>query len=144
MRNANTLVVGLGEVGSALSQVLRRTGRVLEHDIERCEFDEPIGVMHLCIPFTRQADFEAIRAFLHPAVQAGTDDHQQHRRSGDQPRDIAKQALVPIAYSPVRGKHVRMAEDLLKYRKFVAGSDDNTRESRRRTLSRGRNDYSVH
>ena len=59
MRNANTLVVGLGEVGSALSQVLRRTGRVLEHDLERCEFDEPIGVMHLCIPFTRQADFEA-------------------------------------------------------------------------------------
>ena len=59
MRNANTLVVGLGEVGSALSQVLRRTGRVFEHDIERCEFDEPIGVMHLCIPFTRPADFEA-------------------------------------------------------------------------------------
>ena len=47
MRSAIPLVVGLGEVGSALSQVLRRTGRVLEHDIERCEFDEPIGVMHL-------------------------------------------------------------------------------------------------
>jgi UDP-glucose 6-dehydrogenase len=125
VRNANTLVVGLGEVGSALSQVLRRTGRVFEHDIERCEFDEPISVMHLCIPFTRQADFEAsalsyIQRFkpeltiINSTVVPGTS------------RGIAEQAKTPIAYSPVRGKHVRMAEDLLKYRKFVAGSDDNT------------------
>ncbi len=124
MRNANTLVVGLGEVGSALSQVLRRTGRVLEHDIERCEFDEPIGVMHICIPFTRQADFEAsalsyIQRFkpeltiINSTVVPGTS------------RAIAERAKTPIAYSPVRGKHVRMAEDLLRYRKFVAGSDDN-------------------
>jgi UDP-glucose 6-dehydrogenase len=123
MRHANTLVVGLGEVGSALSQVLRRTGRVFEHDIERREFDEPIGVMHLCIPFTRQADFEAaalayIQRFkpeltiINSTVVPGTS------------RAIAKRAQVPIAYSPVRGKHVRMAEDLLKYRKFVAASDD--------------------
>ena len=123
MRDANTLVVGLGEVGSALSQVLRRTGRVLEHDIERREFDEPIGVMHLCIPFTRQADFEAaalsyIQRFkpeltiINSTVVPGTS------------RAIAKRASAPIAYSPVRGKHVRMAEDLLKYRKFVAGIDD--------------------
>src|SRR6202521_4039617 len=125
MRNAITLVVGLGEVGSALSQVLRRTGRVLEHDIERCEFDEPIGVMHLCIPFPRPADFEAtalsyIKRFkpeltiINSTVVPGTS------------RNIAKKALVPIAYSPVRGKHVRMAEDLLKYRKFVAGTDEDT------------------
>jgi UDP-N-acetyl-D-mannosaminuronate dehydrogenase len=81
--------------------------------------------MHLCIPFTRQADFEAsalsyIQRFkpeltiINSTVVPGTS------------RAIAKRALVPIAYSPVRGKHVRMAEDLLKYRKFVAGSDDNT------------------
>ena len=41
-------------------------------------------------------------------------------------RAIAERASVPIAYSPVRGKHVRMAQDLLKYRKFVAGTDDDT------------------
>ncbi len=125
MRNANTLVVGLGEVGSSLSQVLRRTGRVLEHDIERCEFDEPIGVMHLCIPFARQADFEGVAlsyiqrfkpalTIINSTVVPGTT------------RAIAERAKVPIAYSPVRGKHIRMAEDLLKFRKFVAGTDENT------------------
>jgi UDP-N-acetyl-D-mannosaminuronate dehydrogenase len=120
------LVVGLGEVGSALSQVLRRNGRdVLEHDLERREFDEPISVMHLCFPFTRPADFETaalsyIERFkpeltiINSTVVPGTS------------RRIAEKASRPIAYSPVRGKHIRMADDLLKYRKFVAGTDDAT------------------
>ncbi len=126
MQSAIPLVVGLGEVGSALSQVLKRTGRrILEHDIERREFDEPVGVMHLCFPFTRQDDFEAVAlsyierfkpelTIINSTVVPGTS------------RQIAEKASVPIAYSPVRGKHVRMAEDLLKYRKFVAGTDDKT------------------
>ena len=125
MQSAKPLVVGLGEVGSALSEVLKRTGRVLEHDIERREFDEPVGVMHLCVPFTRQDDFVAIAlsyidrfkpelTIINSTVVPGTS------------RMIAEQASVPIAYSPVRGKHVRMAQDLLKYRKFVAGTDEET------------------
>src|SRR5262249_21274853 len=120
-----TLVVGLGEVGSALSQVLSRSGTVLEHDIEQREFDEPIGTMHICVPFTRQADFEAlavsyVRRFnpeltiINSTVIPGTT------------RAIAERTSTPVAYSPVRGKHVRMAEDLLKYRKFVAASDPAT------------------
>jgi len=123
VQSAIPLVVGLGEVGSALSQVLKRAGRVLEHDIERREIDEPIGVMHLCFPFTRPEDFEAIAlsyierfkpelTIINSTVVPGTS------------RQIAEQASVPIVYSPVRGKHVRMAQDLLKYRKFVAATDD--------------------
>jgi UDP-N-acetyl-D-mannosaminuronate dehydrogenase len=125
VQSAKPLVVGLGEVGSALSEVLKRNGRVLEHDIERREFDEPVGVMHLCFPFTRQDDFVAIAlsyidrfkpelTIINSTVVPGTS------------RMIAEQASVPIAYSPVRGKHVRMAQDLLKYRKFVAGTDEDT------------------
>src|SRR6267378_1366386 len=111
MQSAIPLVVGLGEVGSALSQVLKNAGRVLEHDIERREFDEPIGVMHLCFPFTRQDDFvdtalSYIERFkpeltiINSTVVPGTS------------RLIAEKAAVPIAYSPVRGKHVRMAQDM--------------------------------
>ena len=125
MRKALPLVVGLGEVGSALSRVLGRSGPVLEHDIERREFKEPVGVMHLCVPFTRQSDFEAVAlsyierfkpelTIINSTVVPGTS------------RAIAQRASVPIAYSPVRGKHVAMAQDLLRYRKFVAGTDDQT------------------
>jgi hypothetical protein len=125
VQSAVPLIVGLGEVGSALAQVLKRSGRILEHDIERREFDEPVGVMHLCFPFTRQTDFEAIAlsyierfkpelTIINSTVVPGTS------------RAIAERASVPIAYSPVRGKHARMVDDLLKYRKFVAGTDDKT------------------
>jgi len=51
-KKGKTLVVGLGEVGGALAVVLERTTPILKHDIEPRNFDEPIGVMHLCFPFT--------------------------------------------------------------------------------------------
>jgi UDP-glucose 6-dehydrogenase len=106
--------------------VLKRNGgRIFEHDIEKREFDAPIGVMHLCFPFTRPAEFEAIAlsyidrfkphlTIINSTVVPGTS------------RAIAEKSSAPIAYSPVRGKHIRMADDLLKYRKFVAGTDDET------------------
>jgi UDP-glucose 6-dehydrogenase len=79
--------------------------------------------MHLCFPFTRQDDFEDLAlsyierfkpelTIINSTVIPGTS------------RAIAERASVPIVYSPVRGKHVRMAQDLLKYRKFVAATDD--------------------
>ena len=59
-KEGRTLVVGLGEVGGALAEVLERTGPILKHDLERREFSDPIEVMHLCLPFTRKEQFEEI------------------------------------------------------------------------------------
>ena len=114
-----TLVVGLGEVGGALAEVLERKRPVLKHDIERREFHEPIGTMHICIPFQSRSQFEAssvdyINRFkpeltiINSTVIPGTT------------RSIAEKTGRPVAYSPVRGKHVKMAHDLLHYFKFVA------------------------
>ncbi len=123
MRNkARTLVVGLGEVGGALAQVLERAGPVLRHDIERRDFDESIGVMHLCFPFDSAQRFEEIAqsyierfkpelTIVNSTVIPGTT------------RAIERRSGRPVAFSPVRGKHVRMAEDLLRYKKFVAAAD---------------------
>jgi hypothetical protein len=121
--NNKTLVVGLGEVGGALAEVLERKHPILKHDIERREFTDPIGVMHICIPFVSRAQFEPlaieyIRRFnpaltiINSTVLPGTT------------RSIAKKTGAPVAYSPVRGKHVKMAKDLLHYVKFVAASED--------------------
>jgi len=117
-----TLVVGLGEVGGALADVLDATRPVLRHDIEPREFKDPIGIMHICIPFTSNAQFEPlaidyIRRFkpeltiINSTVLPGTT------------RSIAEKTGAPVAYSPVRGKHVKMAKDLLHYVKFVAASE---------------------
>ena len=121
--NSRTLVVGLGEVGSALVEVLERKGPVLKHDIERREFNEPIGVMHICIPFISRPQFEPlameyIRRFkpeltiINSTVLPGTT------------RSISEKTASPVAYSPVRGKHVKMAKDLLHYVKFVAAGEE--------------------
>ena len=39
MEHGETLIVGLGEVGAALAEVIERRSPVLRHDIEPREFD---------------------------------------------------------------------------------------------------------
>ncbi len=122
MEQGEILFVGLGEVGSALAEVIERHVPVLRHDIEPREFDARIGVMHICIPFQSSAQFEDaacayIRRFtpaltiVNSTVLPGT--------TGA----LARRSGTPVAYSPVRGKHVRMAQDLLRYVKYVAAAD---------------------
>jgi UDP-glucose 6-dehydrogenase len=123
LNNSKTLVVGLGEVGGALAEVLEHKHPILKHDIERRDFSDPIGIMHICIPFVSRAQFEPlaleyIRRFkpqltiINSTVLPGTT------------RSISEKTASPVVYSPVRGKHVKMAKDLLHYVKFVAASEE--------------------
>ena len=122
MKRGKTLVVGLGEVGGALAAVLDREEPVLRLDVQPVEIKEPIGIMHICIPFQKRGDFEAatiayIKRFspaltiINSTVLPGTT------------RSIAEKSGGAVAYSPVRGKHVRMENDMLHYDKFVAAFD---------------------
>src|SRR5260370_29285227 len=109
-----TLVVGLGEVGAALAAILDRTETVLRHDLERVKIEEPVGIMHLCIPFQSPHQFETVAlgyisrfqpalTIINITVVPGTT------------RSIAQKTDSAVAYSPVRGKHVRMQEDMIRY-----------------------------
>jgi hypothetical protein len=124
-QHGETLIIGLGEVGAALGEVLERRSPVLRHDIEPREFDAPIGVMHICIPFRTGAEFEEVVCgytkrfdpsliIVNSTVLPGT--------TGA----LARRTGKPVAYSPVRGKHVHMAKDLLRYVKYVAAASDET------------------
>jgi UDP-N-acetyl-D-mannosaminuronate dehydrogenase len=119
---ARTLVVGLGEVGGALAAVLDRKETVLRHDLDRVKIEEPIGTMHLCIPFQSPHQFETVAlgyisrfkpdlTIINSTVIPGTT------------RSIAEKSGSAVAYSPVRGKHVKMEQDLLHYVKFVAAPE---------------------
>lgn len=123
MSNGTTLVVGIGEVGRPLAEVLERSGPVLRHDLEPREFDAPIGVMHICFPFRDRSTFVAtaldyIRRFqpaltiVNSTVVPGTT------------RAIASSSGMPVCYSPVRGKHIEMASALTRYVKFVAAPQE--------------------
>jgi len=105
-----------------LAEVLDRAEPVLRHDIESRDFTDPVSVMHICIPFKKSADFEGIAlsyikrfkpslTIINSTVVPGTT------------RSIANACGLPVAYSPIRGKHVRMVDDLIRYVKFVAAAD---------------------
>jgi UDP-N-acetyl-D-mannosaminuronate dehydrogenase len=123
VENRKTLVVGIGEVGGPLADIVERVTPVLRHDLEPVVFDDPIGVMHVCIPFKSREQFEPavleyitrfkpVLTIINSTVVPGTT------------RSIAQQSGARVAYSPVRGKHARMREDMLRYNKFVAALND--------------------
>jgi UDP-N-acetyl-D-mannosaminuronate dehydrogenase len=119
-----TAVVGLGEVGQALLDLIDNTSTPVRGiDIDPVELPErgSVDVMHVCFPF-EIPDFvgEAARyiALLDPGltvvnstVGIGTT------------RAIYERTGARIAHSPVRGKHVRMVAELVSYVKYIGGID---------------------
>ncbi len=135
MDHGETLIVGLGEVGSALAEVIERSRPVLRHDLEPRSFDQPIDVMHICIPYHERREFEdavcGYIARLRPRLTIINSTVLPGTTSA-----IARRAGGAVAYSPVRGKHVRMAEDLLRYVKYVASPDADAAARARRHFER--------
>jgi UDP-N-acetyl-D-mannosaminuronate dehydrogenase len=119
-----TAVVGLGEVGGPLLELVERAGHTaFGIDIEPTTLPAKgeVDIMHVCFPF-EIPDFvgEAVRyvellepglTVLNSTIALGTT-REVHGRTG-----------APIAYSPVRGKHARMVEELTHYVKYVGGID---------------------
>ena len=122
------MVVGLGEIGKPLLDVLSRSYKAIGVDIvPQAESPGDIDVMHVCYPF-RIHDFigetaRYIQRFnpgltvIHSTVAVGTT------------RAVAERTGAAVVNSPVRGKHTRMAADLLHYDKFVGGVDTAAAES---------------
>jgi UDP-N-acetyl-D-mannosaminuronate dehydrogenase len=118
-----TLIIGLGEVGGPLRTVLQRQ----DHETIGVEFEPssiaaPIGIMHICFPFIDQGQFQdAVIVYAHKCdpevivinstVVPGTT------------RAIENACGIPCVYSPVRGKHTEMLDELCTYVKFVAGTN---------------------
>jgi UDP-N-acetyl-D-mannosaminuronate dehydrogenase len=113
-------------VGGPLLELIQRSGRnVVGVDIDPTSMPErgTVDVLHVCIPFEID-DFvgEAARyvellqpqlTIVNSTVAIGTT------------RAIGERTGTPVAYSPIRGKHARMLEELTKYVKFI-GADDET------------------
>jgi UDP-N-acetyl-D-mannosaminuronate dehydrogenase len=123
MRN-RVVVIGLGEIGRPLLELIEEAGMTAAGiDVDTADLPTrgTVGVMHVCIPFeiddfvgevARYAgQLEPELIVVNSTVSVGTT-RAIHERTG-----------VPAANSPVRGKHVRMHDDLLHYDKFVGGVD---------------------
>jgi UDP-N-acetyl-D-mannosaminuronate dehydrogenase len=115
---AAVLVVGLGEIGRPLLEILREAHDAAGRDIEDRPFDG-VQILHICFPYSTDFVSSAARyasmyepevVVVDSTVVPGTT------------MEIQEKAGVPAVYSPVRGKHARMTDELRRYRKFVAGA----------------------
>ncbi|MGC2172939.1 MAG: hypothetical protein WA555_12795 [Candidatus Sulfotelmatobacter sp.] len=121
MSKTLVVVAGLGEVGRPLLHILERTYDCQGVDVTPRNIDQPCSVLHICYPFQIKdfigttvayiGQYRPKLAIINSTVAIGTS------------RQVQELVDIPVAYSPVRGKHARMEEDMLRYQKFVAGVD---------------------
>jgi len=120
-KNSKVVVVGLGEVGKPLFELVSKHYDAVGVDISPVERIEQVDVLHVCYPFgiedfvgetVRYIElFEPTLTIINSTVAVGTT------------RRIAERAGAAVVNSPVRGKHVRMLDELRLYRKFVGAMD---------------------
>lgn len=124
------IVLGMGEVGRPLFRILSRRFVCVSVDIEPVEIQHPCLILHVCYPF-QIADFVGTTVrYIHQYCPALTIINSTVA-PGTTRKVYEASERAPLAYSPVRGKHAKMEEDLLRYKKFVAGCDA---EATRRAL----------
>jgi UDP-N-acetyl-D-mannosaminuronate dehydrogenase len=116
------VVLGLGEIGKPLSELLSRTHEVVGVDVSpSTERRDRVDVMHICYPF-EIADFggetlryierfDPVLTIINSTVAVGTT------------RTIAERAGRPVVHSPILGKHARMLDELITYTKFIGAID---------------------
>lgn len=117
MKKVMVGIVGVGEVGSAISIILSKKFLVFKKDIN---FDEiakiKIDFLHICIPYNNYFIKEVIKqirkckpklTIIHATIGVGIT------------RKIYKNTNLPIVHSPVRGTHPNLEKDIKKFVKYV-------------------------
>jgi UDP-N-acetyl-D-mannosaminuronate dehydrogenase len=114
----SVVVAGLGEVGRPLLELLSAHYKTVGIDIQPpAELVGAVYVLHVCYPFeikdfigetARYIDqYKPRLTIINSTVAVGTT------------RAVAERAGAAVANSPVRGKHVRMLQEMRHYTKFV-------------------------
>lgn len=121
MTGQKTLVIGLGEVGRPLYELLREQHETTGMDVAPVDVPDRVDVMHVCYPFEIPdfigetaryiARFRPALTVINSTVVVGTT------------RAVADRSGVAVVNSPVRGKHARMLDEMRYYTKFIGALD---------------------
>ena len=119
---ATVVVVGLGEVGRPLLELASARHKAVGLDVAPpTERVERADVMHVCYPFEIK-DFVGETARYIERFAPGVTIVNSTVGVGTT-RAIAERTGAAVVHSPVRGKHVRMRDELLNYTKFIGAID---------------------
>jgi len=115
------VIVGLGEVGKPLFEIIKTRHEVFGVDIDLAAPLNRCDVMHICFPFRNQnfvgqvveyiGRYQPALTIINSTVAPGTT------------RRIAGESRASVLHSPIRGKHARMQEEMLRYTKFIGALD---------------------
>ena len=115
------VVVGLGEVGKPLFEIMKTRHQVFGVDIDLAAPLNGCDVMHVCFPFRDQrfvaqvveyiGHYQPALTIVNSTVPPGVT------------RRIAEESGASVVNSPIRGKHARMREEMLHYTKFIGALD---------------------
>jgi UDP-N-acetyl-D-mannosaminuronate dehydrogenase len=120
-QKSKVVVAGLGEIGKPLFDLIARNHDAVGIDVSPAERIEPADILHVCYPFAIKdfigetaryiALYKPSLTIINSTVSVGTT------------RAIAQRTGTAVVNSPVRGKHIRMREDLHFYTKFIGAMD---------------------
>jgi len=106
-----SVVIGLGEVGKTLFEIIKeKYSDAIGVDINPVDINEEVDVMHVCIPFSNKFSDITINyinkykpelTVINSTVIPGTT------------RKLIEETNSKIVYSPVKGIHKRMKDDML-------------------------------
>lgn len=117
----NVVVVGLGEVGKPLFELVSKHHNTIGIDNSPVEPIEQVDILHICYPFeitdfigetARYVElFRPTLTIVNSTVAIGTT------------RSIAARTGAAVVNSPVRGKHAHMLDEMSIYTKFVGATN---------------------
>ncbi len=121
-KNKHVVVVGLGEVGKPLFKLASKYHDTIGLDVAPpIERIDQVDFLHVCYPFeikdfvgetARYIElFRPTVTIINSTVAIGTT------------RAVAERTETAVVNSPVRGKHIRMFDELHTYAKFVGATD---------------------
>jgi len=119
--NQTVVIVGLGEVGKPLLEIMKSRYRTFGVDINQPASVSQCDVMHICFPFQNDKFVGQVAEYTHQYRPALTVINSTVAPGTT--RRIAVESGTAVVNSPVRGKHARMQEELLHYTKFVGALD---------------------
>lgn len=126
MKKSKNVVVGLGEIGNPILQILSKKNLIVGYDLNEKLMDInkfnrysdlTISFMHVCIPFTKNFSSTIVGYYkkfkpqcivIHSTIKPYTT------------KKLQEKLPIPIIYSATRGIHKRMLHDLKRYTKFYA------------------------